>query len=97
MGLFETLNPSFSHRHRVVEHSPAQEKVAAHDICRVDELNRTYIAVPAGNVPPSWVQLTEEERAALIPPTPSLPKGHRTAIGYGFSPENVTIGEYEDD
>jgi hypothetical protein len=92
---FETLS-AYRRRQeiRVVEHQPARELVSPVDLERTDHLGRKYIAYPAGQAPHSELQLTEEERAALTPPTPSLPKGHKTPIGYGFSPEGVVKGDY---
>jgi hypothetical protein len=77
----------------VVEHRPARDLVAAHDIFRVDQLSRTYVAVPAGQAPASWVELTGEERDSLIyppapPPDSTMEPGHA-----GFTPRNIVVGD----
>ena len=79
----------------MLEHQPVRELVSPVDIVRTDELGRRYIACCAGQPPHSELQLTEEERAALVKPQPPLPQGHMTPIAYGFSPHDVVKGEYE--
>lgn len=80
--------------HVLVEHKPPSELVSPVDLVRTDGLGREYIACPAGQAPHSELQLTDEEKAALIRPSPSLPKGHMTPVGFGFSPEHVVRGDY---
>jgi hypothetical protein len=92
-----TLGKLQRHDFKVLEHEPTRELVSPVDVLRTDELGRPYVACCAGQPPHSQLQLTEEERAALVEPGPSMPQGFRTAVGYGFSPNSVTIGEYEED
>jgi hypothetical protein len=98
MATFEQLNASLDrfsgNEFTVVEHRPPSELVSPTDLIRVDELGRKYIACPAGQPPHSELQLTDKERSALVEPAPSLPKGHMTPVGFGFSPSGVVKGEY---
>ena len=77
--------------------APANERVAKHDIVRRDYLGRDYVVVPAGTAPEQRVKLTPEEAATLVYAPPPKPKGHMTAVGYGFTPEQVVRGEYPND
>ena len=85
-------------RHRevveVFEHKPPRELVAAKDIVRRDNLGRTVVACPAGQVPPHWLELTAAERAGLVEPPPPLPDGYMRPGPFGFSPVNVAVGRY---
>ena len=76
---------------KVLEHEPAKGLVAAQDIVRRDELGRTMVAVPAGQEPPSYLTLTEEEKAALVPADEG-PKPKVHASQYGFNPVDVASG-----
>ena len=58
---------------KLLEHEPARELVAAKDIVRTDGLGRSVVACPAGQVPPTWLTLTTEERDALVEPHPRSP------------------------
>ena len=80
----------------VAEHRPARELVSPTDLLRVDELGRKYVACPAGQVPHSSLQLTDEEERALIKPPPSPPQGHMSPGPYGFTPEGVVVGDHGD-
>ena len=81
----------------VEPHRPPSELVSPVDLLRTDELGRKYVACPAGQPPHSDLELTEEEKAALVEPQPPKPQGHMTPIAFGFSPENTVKGEYESD
>jgi hypothetical protein len=76
----------------VVEHRPARALVAAHDILRTDGLGRSYIAVPAGHAPASWVDLTDDERRQLVDAPPPKPHGYLNPGHAGFTPEGVVMG-----
>jgi hypothetical protein len=99
MRSIESIERTLGRFHRqdmkVLEHEPARELVSPVDLLRTDELGRKYIACPAGQPPHSQLQLTDEEKAALVEPGPSLPQGHMTPIAFGFSPNGVVKGEYE--
>ena len=89
--LEQTLGRFQSTNLHLVEHKPARDPVAAHDILRVDQLGRGYVAVPAGQAPASWVELTKDERAALIeaptpPPDGTMEPGHG-----GLPPRNISV------
>jgi hypothetical protein len=78
-----------------VEHQPARDLVAPQDVLRTDDLGRTYVACPKGQPPPSWLQLTEDERSSLVEPPASPRQGHLHTAGFGFLPENTVVGEYD--
>jgi hypothetical protein len=91
LDLLERLRP-YRHQVEVVEHKPPTELVAAEDIVRVDELGRRVVACPAGKTPAHWLQLTEQERDALIEPPDPPPDGTLEPGYCGFTPRNVVVG-----
>ena len=98
MDLLERLRGTSYREHiEVLEHEPPSELVAATDIVRTDQLGRNVVACAAGQVPPTWLTLTAEERDALVEAQPPPPQGHMNRAGYGFSPEGITVGEYATD
>lgn len=63
------------------------------DIIRIDVLGRPAVACPRGQVPPSWLSLTDEERDALIePPQPPKDGSYVVESPHGFSLRNVRLG-----
>ena len=95
-SLEQTLGRFRRQEFKLVEHTPPSEKVSPVDVVRVDHLGRSYVACPAGQPPHSRLALTDEERSALVEPPPPKPQGHMHGTGYGFCPEGMTVGEYED-
>ena len=65
------------------------------DLIRLDQYNRTMVACPAGSAPPSWLALTEDEKAALVhPDNGPKPKVHTSL--YGFNPAGRGLRSYQD-
>jgi hypothetical protein len=83
---------SYRDQTKVVEHKPPTELVAPFDFLRTDSLGRRVVACPAGQPPPSWLQLTEQERHALVEPTPPSPDGWLEPGHAGFTPRNIRVG-----
>jgi hypothetical protein len=86
--------PGWREQLELVEHKPPTERVTPVDIVRVDGLNRHVVVVPAGTAPPHWVQLTEQERQALVEPPQSLPDGWLEPGHAGFTPKNTVVGRW---
>jgi len=76
----------------VLEPKPARGLVASRDILRRDELGRTVVAVPKGQPPAHWVELTPVERSQLVEPPPPVPAGFLHAGAGGFTPEGIVTG-----
>jgi hypothetical protein len=77
----------------VVEHKPPRELVAPFDIVRTDALGRRVVACPAGKPAPHWLQLSEQERDALIEAPDPPPDGTLEPLGcLGFTPRNARLG-----
>jgi hypothetical protein len=62
------------------------------DLVRLDELGRQVVACPVGQVPPDWLQLTEQEREALVVPPDPPPDGTLEPGHCGFTPRNTSLG-----
>ena len=96
MASFELLERLRGTGHRehieLVEHKPPTELVAGEDIVRSDELGRQVCVCPAGQTPPHWLQLTKQERDALVEPPPQLPDGWLEPGHAGFTPRNIRVG-----
>ena len=98
MDLLERLRGTSYREHiEVLEHEPPSQLVASTDILRSDQLGRSMVACPAGQVPPRWLTLTTEERDGLVEAKPPPPQGHLHRVGFGFAPESKVIGEYVTD
>ena len=76
---------------KVLEHEPAKGLVAAQDILRTDDRGRQMVAVPAGQEPPSYLTLTEEEKAALVSADEGPKPKVQTSL-YGVNPQDVASG-----
>jgi hypothetical protein len=90
-SLERTLTRLRRHDLEVLEHEPAKGLVAAQDILRTDQYGRQMIAVPAGQEPPSYLTLTEQEKAALVP-ADEAPKPKTLTGPYGFNPHDAASG-----
>ena len=76
---------------RVLEPKEVRGMVSPLDLVRLDEHNRTIVCCPAGTEPPSWLELSNEEKAALVP-ADEVPKAKVHATPFGFNPEDVASG-----
>jgi hypothetical protein len=92
LELLEQLRP-YREQVEVVERKPPRELVASEDIIRVDDLGRQAVACPVGQVPPHWLELTEQERDTLIDPPDPPRDGTLEPLGcLGFTPRNARLG-----
>jgi hypothetical protein len=92
--LLDRLREGWRPSVEVLEHKPRRELVAPTDILRQDQLGRNVVVVPAGTVPPHWVELTARERASLVPPPEPKPQGYLNPGPYGFTPEGVRLSGF---
>ena len=93
--LLERLRASgYRERVEVLEHQAPTELVTPVDIVRMDGLNRQVVVVPAGTAPPHWVQLTKQERQALVEPPQPLPDGWLVPGHCGFTPKDTLVGRW---
>jgi hypothetical protein len=84
---------AYRERVEVVKRTPPRELVSPVDIIRTDALGRQAVACPAGQSPPHWLKLSEQERASLIEPPEPPPDGTLEPLGcLGFTPRNARLG-----
>ena len=95
MRSFESLERTLGRLQRqefkVLEPTEVRGMVSPVDLVRLDQHNRKMVCCPAGTEPPSWLELSNEEMAALVP-ADEAPKPKVHATPFGFNPDDVASG-----